>query len=117
MRREPERARWPSNLRSLVHDAPREAATRSAIMKPALWRVCSYSRPGLPRPTTRRMGGTSFKGEPVGESALETSLFAVPVLELFVECVRVASVLEGVFHAEVAAGGEVEETVVERVHA
>src|SRR5471032_2961815 len=31
-------------------------ARLSTSQKPALWRVCSYSGPGLPRPTIRRMG-------------------------------------------------------------
>ena len=30
---------------------------RSRIIKPTLWRVFSYSRPGFPRPTMRRKGG------------------------------------------------------------
>src|SRR5437764_5883317 len=36
-------------------------ARLSTSQKPALWRVCSYSGPGLPRPTIRRMGMALWK--------------------------------------------------------
>ena len=36
--------------------APREAASASTNQKPALCRVAACSRPGLPSPTTRRIG-------------------------------------------------------------
>src|SRR5471032_3359784 len=38
-------------------------ARLSTSQKPALWRVCSYSGPGLPRPTIRRMGICAFKSK------------------------------------------------------
>ena len=51
----------------LVDAAPRSlpffsvvAVTRariSTISAPTLWRVCAYSSPGLPSPTTRRSAG------------------------------------------------------------
>src|SRR5262249_21139965 len=45
----------PWNLDS-VRSRTRCASTRfSTHQKPALWRVASYSRPGLPRPTTSLM--------------------------------------------------------------
>ena len=46
------RGTWPRR-RSV---APSREASASANQKPALWRVASCSRPGLPRPTTRRIG-------------------------------------------------------------
>src|SRR5471032_1129453 len=38
-------------------------ASLSTSQKPALWRVCSYSGPGLPRPTIRRMGICTFSSK------------------------------------------------------
>lgn len=42
-----------SPYRSVENVAPQLSARASAIMKPALWRVHSYSGPMLPRPTMR----------------------------------------------------------------
>src|SRR5688572_22937990 len=41
----------PLNL-AVDRGAPQRCASRSTTMNPMLWRVASYSFPGLPRPTT-----------------------------------------------------------------
>src|SRR5690606_5035482 len=50
------RATQAKNGFSRVKVARRSSAKWSASQKPALWRVASYSGPGLPSPTMRRMG-------------------------------------------------------------
>src|ERR1700704_5549023 len=40
---------------SFLNETPLAEAKRSTSQKPALWRVRSYSLPGLPRPTRRRI--------------------------------------------------------------
>src|SRR5690606_15382502 len=45
----------PKNFDSFAKLAPDCSAILSTTQKPALWRVRSYSRPTLPRPTTRRI--------------------------------------------------------------
>src|SRR5664279_2152543 len=55
-RRSPALATSAANFPSRANDAPSFAASASANQNPALWRVFAYSRPGLPSPTTRRMG-------------------------------------------------------------
>src|SRR4029434_11122642 len=55
-RNAPAFATSPPNFDSWENDAPSFAANSSANQNPALWRMFAYSRPGLPRPATRRMG-------------------------------------------------------------
>src|SRR5262245_43603026 len=43
-----------TSRRCRANRTPRRAASRSAMWKPMLWRFRSYSRPGLPRPTTNQ---------------------------------------------------------------
>ena len=52
---------WPSSLISAIrpenferHEPPCRRASSSTTIAPTLWRLRSYSRPGLPSPTTSR---------------------------------------------------------------
>src|SRR5690606_25953832 len=73
-------ARWLCHFGTDWKAAPVPAASLSSTMKPTLWRVSSYWRPGFPSPTinwnmtqdgwrvaarpTRRQGGGGFDGSP-----------------------------------------------------
>src|SRR5476649_1969324 len=79
---------WPAMLvlatkalkrASLDSLQPRSLARLSTSQKPALWRVCSYSGPGLPRPTIRRMGMvySQIKKNPRPQKSMDEG-FSVP---------------------------------------
>src|SRR3546814_6792625 len=62
------------NAFSSVKPAFRSSARWSASQNPALWRVVSYSGPGLPRPMIKRMGGWFIYPESTQEKPLPADL-------------------------------------------
>src|SRR5436305_1468755 len=62
----------PLNLR--FHEPPCRRASSSTTIQPTLWRVCAYSRPGLPSPTTSRSSDESRSPRRHGNRMTELAL-------------------------------------------